>query len=216
MHFKAVAVLTAQSVLDVFVRCLQPPPLLRFHVAQFHSTGSVLTCVFHSQRSAGLPYAKVTPWLWIGSTMFVLIGRLPPSPTTTTPLATTAACRLAAREADEGSLIAAALLLCPCARLRHNWVPQSVWPVHTSDYLTWVFFFLREGAAAGQCEPPPVGPAATQCKALLLLSGEASWTAYAASLLPTPLSCFHVAPFLFSLPTPTVTFDPNYTSCLLC
>lgn len=91
MHFKTVAVIIAQPCypwcICHMLTCLQPPPLLRFHVTQFGSTGSPLTCVFHSQRSAGLPYAKVTPWLWIGSTMFVLIGRLaaPPPPPATSP-----------------------------------------------------------------------------------------------------------------------------------
>lgn len=83
MRFKTVAVITAQSILDAFIirsHACSLQPLLRFHVVQFCSTGSLLTCVFHARRSAGLPYAKVTPWLWIGSTMFVLIGRLPPPP----------------------------------------------------------------------------------------------------------------------------------------
>lgn len=88
MRFKTVAVITAQSILDAFIirsHACSLQPLLRFHVVQFCSTGSLLTCVFHSRRSAGLPYAKVTPWLWIGSTMFVLIGRLPPPPSSLPP-----------------------------------------------------------------------------------------------------------------------------------
>lgn len=65
------------------------------------------------------------------------------------PLATTPACRPAAREADEGSFITAAPPLCPCARSRHNRVPHCAWPVHTSDHLRCVF--------RGQSEPPPGG-----------------------------------------------------------
>lgn len=145
MHFKTVAVRIVQPCypwcICHMLTWLQPPPLLRFHVTQFGSTGSPLTCVFHSQRSAGLPYAKVTPWLWIGSTMFVLIGRLAASHhSPLPPRPTTPACRPAAREADEDSFITAASPLCPCARSRHNRVPHCAWPVHTSDHLSCVFW----------------------------------------------------------------------------
>lgn len=133
--------------------CLQPSPLLHSHVTQFDSTGSPLTCVFHSQAFRWITLCKgyalalnrqhnVCPYREA--------ARPPTSPGNLPwPLATTPACRPAAREADEGSFITAAPPLCPCARSRHNRFPHCAWPVHISDHLSCV--------SRGQSEPPPVG-----------------------------------------------------------
>lgn len=68
-------------------------------------------CDFQFQHSDGLPYAKVVPPLWIGSTMFSLSGGCPSQ---------SQAAREANGESSRPLIYHGPALLCQCARSRYN------------------------------------------------------------------------------------------------